>query len=117
MITFRYYDKEKRLDRVWYGSSNLVYSECDDKDGELKTLRIVFKKGDIYEYKDVDVKDYVMFIAGGTEGSNGKAFYKFIKPKYEVEKKGAMDFEKLEKEKNELIKKTLAAAQPSPEEV
>lgn len=86
MLLFRYYDKDKKIDRAWYDSSNIIYSECDDNKDALKTLRIVFKKGDMYEYKEVDVNDYLMFMNGGLDGSNGKAFYKFIKPKYEVEK-------------------------------
>ncbi|MBP5177678.1 MAG: KTSC domain-containing protein, partial [Clostridia bacterium] len=81
MILFRDYNEEKKLDRVWFDSSNVVYSECDDNVDDLKTLRVVFKTGDLYQYKDVDVKDYLMFIAGGTQGSNGKAFYKFIRAK------------------------------------
>lgn len=98
MVIFRDYDKDKKLDRVWYDSSNIVYSECDDNDNALKTLRIVFKKGSMYEYKDVDVKDYLMFIAGGLDGSNGKAFFKFIKPKYEVKMLEPVDLEVLKAE-------------------
>ena len=30
MILFRYYDEDERVDRIWYDSTNLVYSECDD---------------------------------------------------------------------------------------
>ena len=91
MILFRYYDQENRIDRAWYDSSNIVYSECDDNLDDFKTLRIVFKTGDMYEYKQVDVNDYLMFMAGGLDGSNGKAFYKYIRPKYEVEKKERLD--------------------------
>lgn len=104
MVIFRHYDKEKKLDRAWFDSSNVIYSECDDNDNALKTLRIVFKKGDMYEYKDVDVKDYLMFIAGGLDGSNGKAFFKFIKPKYEVKKLEPVDLEVLKTEMEELKK-------------
>lgn len=93
MILFRYYDQENRIDRAWYDSSNIVYSECDDNLNDFKTLRIVFKTGDLYEYKKVDVNDYLMFMAGGLNGSNGKAFYKYIKPKYEVEKKEHLDLD------------------------
>ena len=95
MILFRYYDKDNRLDMAWYDSSNIVYSECDDNENALKTLRIVFKTGDMYEYKEVDVKDYLMFMAGGVDGSNGKAFYKFIRPKYKFEKKEKVNFDLL----------------------
>lgn len=98
MILFRYYDKEKKIDRAWYDSSNIIYSECDDNENDFKTLRIVFKKGDLYEYSKVDVNDYLMFMHGGLDGSNGKAFFKFIKPKCEVEKKESVDLNFLKSE-------------------
>ena len=95
MILFRYYDKDKRIDKAWYESSNIIYSECDDNENDFKTLRIVFKRGDMYEYSKVDVKDYLMFMAGGTDGSNGKAFHKFILPKYEAKKLEPVDLNAL----------------------
>lgn len=98
MIAFRYYDEELKIDKAWYISSNIIYSECVDNENDYKTLRIVFKKGEMYEYSKVDVKDYLMFMAGGVDGSNGKAFYKFIQPKYEVKKLGAVDLDALNKE-------------------
>lgn len=104
MIKYRDYNKEKHLDRAWYDSSNIVYSECDDNENDFKTLRIVFKNGGKYEYKKVDVKDYLMFMAGGLDGSNGKAFYKFIRPKYEVEKLEPADLNLIETELQDLIK-------------
>jgi hypothetical protein len=114
MILVRYYDKEKKLDKAWYESSNIVYSECDDNENDYKTLRIVFKKGDMYEYYKVDVKDYLMFMAGGLDGSNGKAFFKFIKPKYEFKKLEPVDLEALKSEMldyKERIKKERAENQ------
>ena len=82
MIIFRNYDEERKLDRVWYDSSNIFYSECEDNDiSPKKVLRVVFKNGATYEYSDVDVNDYVMFIAGGTDNSNGKALNEFVKKK------------------------------------
>ena len=98
MVLFRYYDKENKIDRAWYESSNIIYSECDDNENDFKTLRIVFKKGDQYEYKKVDVNDYLMFMAGGLDGSNGKAFFKYIKPKYEFEKLTPVDLDFLKNE-------------------
>jgi hypothetical protein len=95
MILFRYYDKDKRIDKAWYDSSNIIYSECDDNENDFKTLRIVFKRGDMYEYSKVDVKDYLMFMAGGIDGSNGKAFHKFILPKYEAKKLEHVDLNAL----------------------
>ena len=108
MITFRYYDKENRKDYAWYESSNIVHSECDDNLNDFKTLRIVFKTGDAYEYKKVDVNDYLMFMAGGLDGSNGKAFYKFIRPKYEAEKLNKVDFGELAAKLDELKAKKAA---------
>lgn len=86
MIICRDYNKEKRLDRVWYDSSNILYSECDDNLNELKTLRVTFKNGATYQYESVDVNDYLLFVNGGLDGSNGKALNKYIKPKYEFNK-------------------------------
>lgn len=86
MIIFRNYDKENRLDRVWYESSSIVYSECEDIKDDFKILRVVFKNGGHYEYKGVDVNDYVMFVHGGLDGSNGKALNTFIKKKCEYTK-------------------------------
>ena len=112
MITLRYYDKGKRLDRVWYDSSNIVYTECEDKLNDLKTLRVVFKKGATYEYKKVDVNDYVLFVAGGIHGSNGKALNEIIKPKYEFEKIEDTNLDKLESDFAE-ISEMLAAEKAS----
>jgi len=102
MILFRKYDKEKRIDKAWYDSSNIVYSECDDHVNALKTLRVVFKTGDMYEYENVDVNDYLMFMAGGLDGSNGKAFFKFIRNKYEGVKLEPVNLEELKVKMEEL---------------
>lgn len=99
MLSFRYYDPEERIDRVWYDSTNLLYSECDDNVDDYKTLRITFKNGQTYLYEKVDVNDYVLFAHGGTDASNGKAFWKVIRPKYEGKKIG----EKTEKEILDLL--------------
>lgn len=81
MLLKRDYNQEKKLDRAWYSSSNIVYSECDDHENELKTLRVVFKNGSCYEYYQVSVQDYLMFMHGGLDGSNGKALNSFVKSK------------------------------------
>lgn len=103
MILHRDYNQENRLDRVWYESSNVFYSECEDKENELKTLRVVFKNGATYEYKDVDVNDYVSFVHGGVDGSNGRALNYFIK-KYECKRIDDSNKEQLTEEMNRLIK-------------
>ena len=81
MILFRDYPEEKKIDRVWFKSTNVLYSECDDRLNELKILRVTFNNGATYEYSDVDVNDYVMFLAGGLDQSHGKALNEFIKKK------------------------------------
>lgn len=86
MFLFRYYDKEARIDRAWYNSSNILYSECDDVLDGLKILTVTFKNGATYRYNNVDVNDYVMFLHGSIDGSNGKALNKYIKAKYEYER-------------------------------
>ena len=112
MILFRYYDENERVDRIWYDSTNLVYSECDDKIDDYKDLKVTFKNGDTYLYKKVDVNDYVLFVHGGTDASNGKAFWKIIRPKYETEKIGRVELSELneqmefyKKKKAEILKK------------
>ena len=102
MILFRKYNNEERIDRAWYDSSNIVYSECDDNIDALKTLRIVFKTGDMYEYENVDVRDYLMFMAGGLDGSNGKAFFKFIRNKYDARKMDPVNLDELKAKMEEL---------------
>ena len=102
MILFKHYDKEKHLDRVWYDSSNIVYSECDDNVNDYKTLRVTFKNGATYEYNEVLVQDYVMFKNGGTENSNGKAFMRYIKNKYEAVRVDDKNLEKLAQDLEEL---------------
>ena len=79
MLLKRDYNQEKRLDRAWYSSSNIIYSECDDHENDYKTLRVTFKNGACYEYYKVSVQDYLMFMHGGLDGSNGKALNKFVK--------------------------------------
>ena len=86
MLLYRKYNEGEKVDRAWFSSSNVLYSECDDKYNDLKTLRVTFKNGSTYEYDLVDVNDYVMFLHGGTDGSNGKALNTFIKPKYKYRK-------------------------------
>lgn len=81
MILFREFNEEEKIDRIWYQSSMVVYSECYDKpDSALKDITVVFKNGSSYLYKDINVNDYVAFVHGGLDGSNGKALNKYIKP-------------------------------------
>ena len=79
---FNYYVND--VDYTWYNSSNIKYSECIDKDGELKTLNIVFSNGTQYQYVGLTVQDYLLFL---DSDSQGKALNKYIKAKgYEFKK-------------------------------
>ena len=66
------------VDKTWYDSSNVIYTECIDHDNKPKTLKVVFSNGTQYEYKDVDVRDYVVF---KNDSSQGKALNRLIKEK------------------------------------
>lgn len=91
-----------KKDKVWYDSSNILFSECYDNDNDFKLLKVVFNNGYTYLYKNVDVNDYLMFKYGGTDGSNGKALNKFIKNKYEYERIENSNIDEIENELNSL---------------
>ena len=69
---------EDSIDKAWYDSSNVKYSECIDNDNKPKTLKVVFANGSQYQYDDVDVRDYLLF---REDSSQGKAINKYIKSK------------------------------------
>lgn len=99
MITFnKYLNKE---DHTWYDSTNIVYSKCyDTQNNDNKTLKIVFKGGRTYLYKDVDSGDYIQFKMAE---SNGSAFTKHIRP-YKCERIEDTSLDKLNELKEELQK-------------
>ena len=70
------------VDKCWYTSSNVVYSECIDHKDALKEVKVVFKNGNEYTYKDVPTYDYMMF---RDAPSQGKALNSILK-KYEFVK-------------------------------
>ena len=91
---FNYY--KDNIDRTWYQSSNVKYTECVDNDNALKTLRVVFNNGTQYEYKDVDVRDYLLL---RDSESTGKALNRLIKEKkYEYKKIDNANLDVLEEE-------------------
>jgi hypothetical protein len=96
---FNIYTKNKNgvdVDKCWYDSSNVVYTECLDPENELKTLRVVFSNGTQYEYKNVDSRDYLLL---REDQSQGKALNRLIKEKkYEYEKLENVDLEELNEE-------------------
>lgn len=104
MLIERNYNQETKIDRAWYSSSNIVYSECIDHENDFKTLKVVFKNGACYEYYKVSVQDYLMFMHGGLDGSNGKALNSFIKKnKYEYKRIEDKDLNLLNEELNILL--------------
>jgi hypothetical protein len=89
---------ENNIDKCWYDSTNIIYSECEDKVDDFKALKIVFKGGRTYNYKEIDVRDYVAFKHAT---SQGKALNTFLK-KYEYEKvEESTDLELLNEELEE----------------
>ena len=82
------YDPKTRTDRVWYESSNVVYSKFIENEFDNNgQLYVTFKNGATYHYKDVDmVTDYLLFKSGGIDNSQGKTLNKQIKGKYEYER-------------------------------
>lgn len=98
---FNLYTKNKNnedVDRTWYDSSNVVYTECIDKDNALKTLKVVFKNGTQYEYDGVAVNQYLLF---RDAVSQGKALNEYIKAKgYEYKKLENADLATLDGELN-----------------
>lgn len=98
---FDLYTKDEsgvNIDKTWFDSSNVKYSECLDPDNEKKTLKVVFKNGTQYSYKGVNVNDYLLF---REDVSQGKALNKYIKGNgYEYEKLDDADIDAIESELN-----------------
>ena len=87
MILKKKYIEDKKTQQVWYDSTMLSYSEMREDEFENKgELIIIFKNGTAYSYKDVSFEDYLIFLGGGTDASQGKTLNKIIKGKYEYEK-------------------------------
>ncbi len=85
------YNEKDLIDKCWYESSNVIYSECIDKKDAYKDLKITFKDGRTYLYKNVTVQDYLLF---RIHESQGKALNKYILPK--VYGRNKYDFDKLD---------------------
>ena len=96
MILKKVYNPEERVQKVWYDSSMIAYTEMIENEFENKgDLHVTFKNSSTYIYKDVSLEDYILFIGGGTDASQGKTFNKVIKSKYEFEKGENKDVQKL----------------------
>jgi hypothetical protein len=96
---FSFYNKNDSgadIEKVWYNSSNVIYSECIDYENKPKTLKIVFSNGTQYQYNDVNVNDYIVF---KNDISQGKALNRLIKEKkYEYVKLENADLNAIEEE-------------------
>lgn len=104
MIINKFYDARTKTQKVWYDSSMIYFTKMVEDETENKgNLTVVFKNGATYVYKDVRLEDYVLLVAGGTDGSNGKTLNKLIKPKYEYEKIADISIPELEKELEGLL--------------
>ena len=80
MILKKKYLEKERIQKVWYDSSMIVYSEMKENELEnIGDLTITFKNGSTYVYMDVSFEDYLVFIGGGTDASQGKTLNKIIK--------------------------------------
>lgn len=87
MILKKLYNEEEKIQKVWYDSSMLVYSEMKENEFEnIGDLTITFKNGATYTYMDVSFEDYMVFIGGGTDASQGKTLNKVIKNKYQFKR-------------------------------
>ena len=87
MILKKKYNEEERVQKVWYDSSMLVYSEMKENEFEnIGDLTVTFKNGATYTYLDVTFEDYMVFIGGGTDASQGKTLNKIIKNKYQYKR-------------------------------
>ena len=84
----KYYDKKTLTEKVWHNSSMLKYTEMvEDPKENYGDLTVVFNNGSTYKYKKVSLGDYVIMVAGGMDGSNGKTFNQVVKKRgYEYEK-------------------------------
>ena len=87
------YDKDKKTDKAWFDSSNILYGECKDNENEFKTVKIVFKNGSQYIYYDVNVNDWIKF---RESTSQGKAINQYISKKDPSTKKAIYEYRRLE---------------------
>ena len=99
MIVYnKYLDNQ---DYTWYDSSNVLFSKCyDDPNSNTKTLKIVFKNGRTYIYKDVDINDYLTL---KTAQSNGQAVNTSIIKKYKGVRISDTDVDKLTELRDKFI--------------
>lgn len=107
MILKKIYDSKNATQEAWYDSSMIFYTKMIESATENSgDLYVTFKNGSVYKYKDVLFEDYLIFINGGTDVSQGKTLNKVIKNKYDYEKisdPDSMVIDKLQTRLNEII--------------
>lgn len=103
MILKKVYDEKGKIQKVWYDSTMIFYTEMrEDHNNNYGDLYVVFKNNTAYRYDKVSFQDYLLLLGGGTDASQGKTLNKIIKGKYDYSK--VPDFksvEELQKELNE----------------
>lgn len=97
MKTYSKYENSQEF--CFFDSSNVIFCKCYDNPGDAKVLKIVFKDGRTYLYKDVDVNDYIAF---RDSQSNGNEFAKRIR-KYACTRIQDTDMGKLDEMKARFI--------------
>ena len=109
------YDEKTRTDKVWYESSNVVFSKFVENEFDNNgQLYVTFKNGATYHYKDVDmVTDYLLFKSGGIDNSQGKTLNKQIKGKYPYERVADENVELLMEELARVNKKEKEGDKPN----
>lgn len=99
------------VDKSWYDSSNILFSEGTELDNGLINLIIVFNGGRKYVYKNVSLQDYLSF---RESASQGKALREFIvvkdkggRDKYECLRLADVDVSLIEEEKKDAMEKQM----------
>lgn len=101
MVLKKIYDEKTKTQKIWYDSTMILYTEMVEDESENKgDLFVTFNNGITYKYKDVSFEDYLVFVGGGTDASQGKTLNKVIKSKYDYEKIGNADVEKIKADMN-----------------
>lgn len=90
---------ENSQEFCWYDSTNVIFSKCYDNPGDSKVVKIIFKNGRTYLYKDVSANDYVFF---RDSQSSGNGFSQYIK-KYTATRIQDTDLDKLEELKKNFM--------------
>jgi len=103
MIRYKTYDEDTRTQEMWVDSTMIYYTKMVENDDNTGSLYVTFKNGATYCYKEVTLEDYILFMGGGNDASQGKTLNKIIKPKYSVEKCENVSIDSLEQRLSDLL--------------